>query len=212
MDKVDALAETFADDGFCLFEGIMEDQDISDWKAHALSSFEEVSHLIAESGSNFGIGIKNGFKEIVQRHQARFEMPYGANHKKFDVVLENQPLMALVKKVLQSDDVIVANRSFVISLPGAEAQGWHSDGPHVSVNEYLPCHVLNVFVPLVDVDDTNGPTEFRPGSQRYTNNLAKGMLLALAKKRNKPNQAPHVKAGSVLLVSSTAIHNINKWY
>ena len=48
-------------------------------------------------------------------------------------------------------------------LPGAGDQAWHSDGAHVSLSKHLPCHVLNVFIPLVDLTLELGPTEFRPG-------------------------------------------------
>ena len=47
-------------------------------------------------------------------------------------------------------------------------QPFHSDGPHLHKN-YLPCHALNVFVPLSDLRLANGPTEFIPESHRFYN-------------------------------------------
>ena len=44
---------------------------------------------------------------------------------------------------------------------------WHSDGPHLNKDferRHLPPHAVNVFVPLVDVTLSHGPTEFVPGS------------------------------------------------
>lgn len=52
-------------------------------------------------------------------------------------------------------------RSVVMALPGAEEQQWHVDGAHVDVAAHRPCHVLNVFFPLVDITRENGPTEVR---------------------------------------------------
>ena len=62
-------------------------------------------------------------------------------------------------------------------------QAWHSDGPHLSATADLPCHCLNVFVPLVDVTACNGPTEIRPGSVSMTRNLKVEMLKAMVGKR-----------------------------
>ena len=46
---------------------------------------------------------------------------------------------------------LIALRFVLMALPGAATQGWHADGGHLSPTEHLPCHCLNVFVPLVDV-------------------------------------------------------------
>ena len=86
----------------------------------------------------------------------------------------------------------------LFSLAGANEQLWHTDGEHLfsSENQFkcwgkdgnssetsffnedikgkrvpadiLPAHCINVFVPLVDVDATNGATEFCLGSHFHT--------------------------------------------
>ena len=86
----------------------------------------------------------------------------------------------------------------LFSLPGANEQLWHTDGEHLFSSEgdfhcwgkdggranagffdkntitdninqqILPAHCINVFVPLVDVDATNGATEFCLGSHFHT--------------------------------------------
>lgn len=51
-------------------------------------------------------------------------------------------------------------------------QKWHADGGHLfsegqlPVGLTLPPHCINVFYPLVDLTENNGPTEFRIGSHR----------------------------------------------
>jgi ectoine hydroxylase-related dioxygenase (phytanoyl-CoA dioxygenase family) len=77
----------------------------------------------------------------------------------------------------------------------------HSDGPHMSLTSDLPCHCLNIFIPLIDIDEYNGPTEIKPGSHHYTRDLAKSMLIALIKKQIRPSIAPCLTKGSALLVS-----------
>ena len=86
----------------------------------------------------------------------------------------------------------------LFSQAGANEQLWHTDGEHLfsSENQFkcwgkdgnssetpffnedtkgkrvpediLPAHCINVFVPLVDVDATNGATEFCLGSHFHT--------------------------------------------
>ena len=86
----------------------------------------------------------------------------------------------------------------LFSLPGANEQLWHTDGEHLfsseeefqcwktdegtsnasffdrnsteanATHQILPAHCINVFVPLVDVDATNGATEFCIGSHFHT--------------------------------------------
>ena len=86
----------------------------------------------------------------------------------------------------------------LFSQAGANEQLWHTDGEHLYSSEnhfncwkndgnssndsffnknfeenqipkdILPAHCINVFVPLVDVDATNGATEFALGSHFHT--------------------------------------------
>ena len=51
-----------------------------------------------------------------------------------------------------------------MSLPGAESQVYHQDGVHLNQKVHKPCYAINVFIPLVDYNNTNGPTEFCLGS------------------------------------------------
>jgi ectoine hydroxylase-related dioxygenase (phytanoyl-CoA dioxygenase family) len=195
------LASQFNADGYVVAENIFPESAIDNALALALNNFSEVHELIDKKGFEFGIGIKHGFKEIVQRHPERYEMPYKMDDPRFDFVLTSEPIRRIVSRILQCGDYIIANRSLVISSSGCVDQAWHTDGPHMSATTDLPCHCLNVFVPLVDITSLNGPTEFRPGSQFYTRDLAKSMLIAKLKKQLRPVDAPEVKRGSVLLVS-----------
>ena len=51
-----------------------------------------------------------------------------------------------------------------MSLPGAESQVYHQDGVHLNQKVHKPCYAINVFIPLVDYNHANGPTEFCLGS------------------------------------------------
>ena len=63
--------------------------------------------------------------------------------------------------------------SCLISLPGCEKQHWHSDGPHARADVHLPAHLINVFVPLVDMSVDLVGTKIEPGSHYHTRDLAR---------------------------------------
>jgi len=197
------VGEIFHADGFIVLHDVFSAEHISSLHLQAVQSFAEVSSIIKERNFQFGVGVKQGFKEIVQRHPNRYEMPYRMSEDVYNFVLGNPLIRETVSKILQCDDYIVANRSLVISMPGCDDQAWHSDGPHMSATQDLPCHCLNVFIPLVDVNSENGPTEIRPGSHFYTRDLAKSMFLAKIKKTLRPIEGPHLTKGSVLMVCAS---------
>ena len=101
-------------------------------------------------------------------------------------------------------------QSVVMSTAGALEQQWHSDGSHVNVNEHLPCHVLNVFMPLVDLTMENGPTELRPGSHYLTRGdgkmNAKLWLIAKCKKTLRSPVSPCLKRGEALIFDYRTLH------
>lgn len=138
------LAEKFDQEGYLVLEDALQRSEpgidlvqLEDMWLQALSNFQEITALISEKHLEFGIGVKQGFKEIVQRHPQRFEMPYHMQLRAFDQLLDyilsaRSGLLEIVKSILQSEEVKIVNRSCVLSLPGCEDQAWHSDGPHVS--------------------------------------------------------------------------------
>ena len=83
--------------------------------------------------------------------------------------LESPPWRPLLDKII-GDDYVDLFQGAVIAEPGAVEQQPHMDGSHLFQTTHgyeqnqNPPHCLNVFVPLVDVTEDNGPTEFWPGS------------------------------------------------
>ena len=110
------------------------------------------------------------FNEIVHRARRRYDMQLEAMPEPLPSDFLNKPgWLPLVRKVL-GDDSYRQFTGAVISLPGASAQGVHMDGGHLFQNTHgweqpqCPLHCLNVFLPLVDVTQESGPTEFWLGS------------------------------------------------
>ena len=201
-----SLAAKFHEDGYLVMKDAFQKSEVESLHGRAMGNFKEVLELIEANGhAAMGIGVKHCFKEIVQRHLNRYEMAYKMDHEDFAIVPQCDAIMKVVREIL-GDDCIIINRSLVVSKPGAETQAWHSDGPHLSVTRDLPCHCLNVFVPLVDVDDANGPTEMRPGSVSLTRDLKKAYMKAFLTKKLRAVDAPNLEKGSVLLFDYRILH------
>ncbi|KAI2494928.1 phytanoyl-CoA dioxygenase [Fragilaria crotonensis] len=68
----------------------------------------------------------------------------------------------------------------VLSLPSCGMQYWHSDGVHrgksadFDSQDAALTHALCVFVPLIDLTEATGCTEFWAGSHKYSKLLQKG--------------------------------------
>lgn len=61
----------------------------------------------------------------------------------FSFLNDKAPWLPLVKRLL-GDKVTLIRIGCMLSLPGSEAQKWHSDGPHLHSTLQLPPHCLNV--------------------------------------------------------------------
>ncbi len=65
----------------------------------------------------------------------------------------------------QGEEVSKISSGCFIAEPGAAKQVWHTDGPSLALPRHMDLlpYALNVFIPLVDIDSSNG-TCFLPGS------------------------------------------------
>lgn len=198
-------ADQFNSNGFVVVEDVLDVCMVEDLRIKAMNSFRELFEVHLNGKNRLGIGIKNGFKEIVQRHQNRFEVPYKIDEIGGTELAMHPKIVSLVDSILGEQHHVV-NISLVVSNPGAADQSWHTDGPHVSVTQHLPCHCLNVFVPLIDILSHTGPTSFRPGSQHLTRDFRNMYLAAFFKKKLQPVQTPELKRGSVLMFDYRVLH------
>ena len=227
------LRDKFLNDGFVCLRQALPTDSLNDWQAifselwsflfrklfdHGHIPFPTDSYLsdINEKKYTLGLGVKNGFREVVMRSPGRYELSL-LNHDwfkergGFDLLeqLKSQ-LDSVIPALLGKstwNDVSIANLSFVVSTPGASIQGWHADGGHVSLEQHKPCHCFNVFIPLQDMPSMDwGPTELRPGSHYYTRNLAKMLLAAKCRKELRPTQAPLLQLGDILAFDYRILH------
>ncbi len=110
--------------------------------------------------------LADGFDIFRERGRGRFDMTIEAFDTpdfNFLTDLKNAAWMPIVNKIL-GDDAILVHKGAFLSMPGAETQVYHQDGVHLNKKYQKPCHAINVFIPLIDLNDKNGPTEFCIGT------------------------------------------------
>ena len=232
----DETLDTFHEDGFVILPNLLPTTTLQSWQDFAQKShggMDFVSWIFHELRSRghtafpeekkdeqyaLGHGVKNGFCEIVsrspgryeisllnlQKHADKLESPPPLNHL-LDL-LEDAKIHSLLSQSTWKDNVRVINTSLIISTPDSSTQGWHADGGHINLQEHLPCHVLNVFIPLQDMTDELGPTQLRPGTHVYTRNLGPMMLAAKCRKTLRPPVTPLLKAGDALCFDYRILH------
>jgi hypothetical protein len=151
-------------------------------------------------GRELEVGMQHGFQEVVLRAEGRYDMQWGVNGVPHFLDQENilDKFMPFVHEVFGGAHMTKMDfNGCLMSLPGAKEQLWHVDGEHLYSSEpgmqcygegevaffdqkdhgsILPAHCLNVFVPLVDVEGTNGGTEFCLGSHFHTKFLGEKIV------------------------------------
>jgi hypothetical protein len=115
--------------------------------------------------AGLGVGMDEGFAQIVQRAPGRFDLIAGTDEPPFTdpAIQDRAPWRTIVARLL-GEDARQLYRGILVAQPGSAQQPWHADGEQLFSRPVLrlPVHCVNVFVPLVDLTDDNGPTEFCP--------------------------------------------------
>ena len=111
----------------------------------------------------------------------------------------------LIQSILGNHYSLMASGIF-ISVPGAKNQPFHMDGPPLSDKYNLPTHAVNLFIPLVEVDEHNG-TQFEIGSHlSATKNDLPGAYRAQSSSKRRELIVPHVCMGGAFLFDYKVWH------
>ena len=157
------------------------------------------------------------FAEFYHRSKLRYDLQLATAATALPPsLLESPPWRPLLGTVL-GDDHVNLFQGAVIAEPGAVEQQPHMDGSHLFQDTHgyaqaqNPPHCLNVFVPLVDVTEDNGPTEFWPGSHVLTQSKTTFAKMRLGTARDMP---PSVKLagakGDAIIFDYRVIHRGRK--
>ena len=130
----------------------------------SLEFYDKVMNTVKARSLNFELA--DGFDVFRERGRGRYDMElpeFDTEAFSFLTDLKKAAWMPIVHKIL-GDDPLLIHKGCFLSLPGAENQVYHQDGLHLNKRTHKPCYAINVFIPLVDYDMTNGPTEFCLGT------------------------------------------------
>mmetsp|Transcript_41261 Transcript_41261/g.86610 ORF Transcript_41261/g.86610 Transcript_41261/m.86610 type:complete len:673 (-) Transcript_41261:145-2163(-) len=129
-----------------------------------IDHYEKVMHTV--NARSLHQELEDGFDVLRERGRGRFDMEldhFDTEPFSFLTDIKRAAWMPIVRKILGEDASLVHKGCF-LSLPGSETQVYHQDGVHLNKKVHKPCYAINVFIPLVDMDMTNGPTEFCLGT------------------------------------------------
>lgn len=223
----DNISDLFNTDGYVWLSQVLDSESLNEWRVFSEEYFTSLFETLHERQHTsfpehcrrnkddntveyaLKCGAKHGFREVVMRSPGRYELSllYCSERPSLDSIFN--ALEPIVPPLLQEstlDNLQLCHVSLLMATPGATDQSWHSDGGHVSLSEHLPCHALNVFIPLVDVPLELGPTEIRPGTHYHTRNLAPLMLAARAKKTLRSPVVPCLQRGDALIFDYRLLH------
>ena len=173
---------------------------------HALppSLLEPIAKLVDKNFEHYMALLRNrkidpqaqpfAFREICHRAPRRYDVQLGEIARyplpeDLGDALSHALWQPLLKRLLGG----TMNHNFdgvVVAEPGAAAQEPHMDGGHLFHATHgfsldLPVHMVNVFIPLIDVPLEVGPTEFWPQSHRaqYVDSVEEIESVALTAQR-----------------------------
>ena len=99
-------------------------------------------------------------RKLQNRRAHRWEHVHDPDAAVFQELAARPEIAAIVRALLGSKTYL-EKAGLILSHPGAEAQRWHMDNPHLyAIPTHLPPHSLTVFVALCELTAANGPTEF----------------------------------------------------
>jgi ectoine hydroxylase-related dioxygenase (phytanoyl-CoA dioxygenase family) len=115
------------------------------------------------------------FQEICARSKQRFDLRLDTNARIKSLVQDyilSQPCMQQQVQTWLGATEFDFTVSVVYSKPGAVHQGWHADGNHIQDKLYAVC----LFIPLIDLNENTGYTQFWPGSHRSNKLIGFGQV------------------------------------
>ena len=100
-------------------------------------------------------------RKLQNRRPHRWEHVHEPTAEVFQRLAASPAIAAAVKSLL-GPKTYLEKAGMLVAHPGADAQRWHMDTPHLFANKtHLPAHSISVFVPLCELTELNGPTEFQ---------------------------------------------------
>jgi len=177
--------QTMKEHGLFFQNALMDKSTVEELREEIMTEIELTEHLIRLHHPEINIGTDFiSFKEIGSRGNERFDLllQQPSCSKVRDIIESRvvQRILPVVESILKSNEVVDFDLSVVYSKPGAPDQGWHADGDHQKgaqdirwntsmdgwKNHLADAYALCVFIPLIDLYDETGYTQFWPASHQ----------------------------------------------
>lgn len=181
--------------GLMLQPKLLQSNDmVNELRSHIDEAIAHVEQSLATHRPHLVVGQDQLlFREIASRSQQRFDLRLPNDSPAADWIqthIVSQPaVVALLERSMECNmSELDFDASVVYSKPGADAQGWHADGQHHQGGEdagwqangwqtqLASPYAVCLFIPLIDLNQDVGYTQFWPGSHRNSNWMGFGRL------------------------------------
>jgi len=157
------------DDGVVLVDTIPEEEMKMPSRETAAKE-EEERRIKKEKNGRGDVGMNFRYHEVASRCIGRIDSRYRMDQYPFNDprVTSNPVLLPIIKQMLggENGNAELVYAGLIFSFPGSQNQPWHQDGEPLFPEEDIdvPPYAFNVFIPIDDVTEELGPTEFIPGT------------------------------------------------
>jgi ectoine hydroxylase-related dioxygenase (phytanoyl-CoA dioxygenase family) len=177
----------------------------------------EICTKLKEKGHSFQTkeNTTENFKyhEVASRGLGRLDIRYHMDASPFndDEVVCNRYLRPVINSLLGDDSKLVY-AGLILSFPDSCDQPWHMDGTTLfsdcefPMDHMLPPYALNVFIPLTDISEEVGPTEFCVGSHCRKRCIDAMKCLEKGDEKGAQVIGPLLKAGDALIYDYRTCH------
>ncbi|CAB9518493.1 Phytanoyl-CoA dioxygenase (PhyH) [Seminavis robusta] len=196
---------------------------------HEKGHISEPHHVMNDEYNN-GKLRHPGYKEIVHRYPGRYELSLNriSDHTKEEdsLLYHDMPLLQPIIDKLEHLILSILKQhpnyqelpdgtkynllhSMLISAPHSLIQKFHVDTKHTNEEEHWPAHIINVFIPLVNMTTrVLGPTEVVPRSHVQTRFMYSDnpQTRSQAKPLGSSTVTPLMNVGDVLMFDFRTLH------
>mmetsp|Transcript_28157 Transcript_28157/g.32378 ORF Transcript_28157/g.32378 Transcript_28157/m.32378 type:complete len:479 (-) Transcript_28157:585-2021(-) len=197
-ERTKETADAVRDHGFCVIRNVVggENDKTRHPLDVVLPAAKILQGKLKEALDNRGIDHCTDmfrFREASSRCKGRTDVVFDMfkDESMADIrqtILRNPKVYPVIKNLLgvpdcgsddeSNEDIKLIYAGLILSHPGSCEQPWHQDGPKLFpelrqqqstlLQASLPPYAVNVFLPLEDESIVRGPTEFLPGSHKWS--------------------------------------------
>ena len=170
-EKMKSIMDIFFSQGIVAIKNVVPLETIIELNKTATSVFYD---LLEWYNMRFAEGRGHTYNEMAKRSEGRFDINYGFDNPMWKELDDHPIIHQVIRNLLSGnlDRTKLQWSGIVMCQKGCDTQRWHVDGDDVFLDRSgnripgMPPHVINVFIPMIDIRSDTGPTTFFRGSQR----------------------------------------------